>query len=286
MIKRRLDENKIINKNIFIMKLQIITISVLVFTLNSCKTAKTENSNNEDAGQSIVDAYWVLDELEGEKIEGIEHQNKDVGFQLNEEENQISGFSGCNNFNGTYVLEADKYITFSEMASTRMACPHSDFDENGFLRVFGAVTQFDIEGKQLKLKNEDGETLAIFKQRIQEDEGVTEKYWKMRTLKGKEVKMAENQEKEIHFILKTEENRVNGFSGCNSFHGTFNLKDEDKIEFSQMAGTMKACPDVTIDEHEILQVFEKANQYEQQDDKLVLSDEQGEQLAEFEAVYF
>src|SRR5699024_5561043 len=125
-----------------------------------------------------------------------------------------------------------------------------------------------------------------FKQRNQEKGEITEKYWKMTTLKGEEVKMAENQEKEIHFILKTDKNRVNGFSGCNSFHGTFTLKDEDAIEFSQMAGTMKACPHVDIEEYEVLQVFEKATQYTQQDDELVLNDKEGGQLAEFEAVYF
>lgn len=114
---------------------------------------------------------------------------------------------------------------------------------------------------------------------------ITEKYWKLKTLGGKEVTMKKNQEREIFFTLKTEENRVTGFAGCNSLSGEFTLEEGNKISFKNVAVTMKMCPDVDVNESDFLEVFELADNYTIKDDVLTLNVGRRAPLAVFEAVY-
>jgi heat shock protein HslJ len=117
------------------------------------------------------------------------------------------------------------------------------------------------------------------------DDIITEKYWKLKTLDGKEISMKENQEREIYFILKTKDNRVTGFAGCNTLSGEFILEEGNRIRFKNMAVTMKACPDVAVNDSDFLEVFELADNYTIQDDILSLNVGKRAPLAVFEAVY-
>jgi heat shock protein HslJ len=129
-------------------------------------------------------------------------------------------------------------------------------------------------------KNSDIEQEVIY------DNPITEKYWKLKTLQGKNIEMVANQEKEIYFILKIAENSVVGFSGCNTFGGTYTLEKENRIRFTQMLSTLKVCPDVAINESEFLKVFELADNFTINGDILNLNVGKRAPLAVFEAIYF
>lgn len=118
------------------------------------------------------------------------------------------------------------------------------------------------------------------------DTKITGKYWKLLTLEGQTAAMAENQEKEIYFTLKTDENRVEGFAGCNGMTGSYSLEDGNRISFENMAVTMMACPDVDVKEGDFLQVFELTDNYTIQNDTLSLNVGRRAPLAVFTAVYF
>jgi heat shock protein HslJ len=120
----------------------------------------------------------------------------------------------------------------------------------------------------------------------QENNEITNKYWKLITLDGQNVVMARNQERETYFTLSTDDNRINGFAGCNTFTGNYKLEKGWRIHFSQMATTMKACPDVNVNESEFLKVFELADNYTIVGDTLSLNVGRRAPLAVFHAVYF
>jgi heat shock protein HslJ len=115
---------------------------------------------------------------------------------------------------------------------------------------------------------------------------ITEKYWKLVRLEGQKVTMGKNQEREIYFMLKTEQNQVRGFAGCNTFKGTYTLEKGQRIRFSSLAATRKACPEVDLNESEFLEVFELADNYSIKGDTLSLNVGRRAPLAVFEAVYF
>jgi len=117
-----------------------------------------------------------------------------------------------------------------------------------------------------------------------EEEKIVEKYWKLKTLAGKEVEMTDNQTKEMHFMLKLNENRVAGFGGCNSFFGSYQLLKGSRIKFSHLGSTKMYCPDVN--EAAFMNVFELTDNYTVKDDVLSLNVGKRAPLAVFEAVYF
>jgi heat shock protein HslJ len=117
-------------------------------------------------------------------------------------------------------------------------------------------------------------------------EPIVEKYWKLIKLNGQEVKMAENQEREMYFMLTATDNNVKGFGGCNGLSGSYELENENRIKFSQMLTTLRACINPTIRETEFMQVFEIANNYTFKDDTLILNIGKRAPLAVFEAIYF
>lgn len=116
-----------------------------------------------------------------------------------------------------------------------------------------------------------------------EEEKIVEKYWKLKTLAGKEVKMTPNQTKEMHFMLKLNENRVVGFLGCNSLFGSYQLLKGSRIKFSHLGSTKMYCPGVN--EAEFISIFELTDNYTIKEDVLVLNVGKRAPLAVFEAVY-
>lgn len=167
---------------------------------------------------------------------------------------------------------------------TRMACPDSKINESQIMSVFETADNFTVSGDKLSLNKAKRAPLAEFKKL--NNAPIVEKYWKLKTLEGKEIKMADNQEREIFFTLKAQDNRVTGFAGCNSISGEYSLEEGNRIRFSHMATTMKMCPDVDVNESEFLQIFEIADNYTINGDELSLNVGRRAPLAVFEAVYF
>lgn len=115
---------------------------------------------------------------------------------------------------------------------------------------------------------------------------ITETYWKLTKLEGKEVKMGASQDAEPHFMLKTGEKTLFATSGCNTLNGVYNLEKGDRIRFTNMATTLKACPDMELSEADFFKVFELTDNYTIVGDTLSLNVGRRAPLAVFQAVYF
>jgi heat shock protein HslJ len=115
---------------------------------------------------------------------------------------------------------------------------------------------------------------------------VTEKYWKLVELEGQKVTMSSGQEKEAHFILQSEGNKLVGFSGCNAFFGEYFLTEGNRIRFENLASTLRACPDLDVSEQDLFNVFSMVDNYTVYNDTLQLNIGRRAPLAVFNAVYF
>lgn len=249
-------------------------------------------TNNEDLEntevRSIYDKNWQLEKINGKAITYTNPNDNEKwpNLIIRKTDKDVSGFGGCNNFMGKITVLDHQNLQFSQMASTKMACLNTDFNENEYLKNLGEVESYEIEKDRLHLKNKKGKTILTFTAQSEDISGIIEKYWKLKTLAGKPVEMGENQEREVHFILKQSDNQIQGFSGCNRFMGTYRLKSDHKIEFNGMAGTLKACPEVDFNENEFLHLFTEMDHYRLNNDQLAFITADGEELATFEAVYF
>ena len=101
---------------------------------------------------------------------------------------------------------------------------------------------------------------------------------------GKKISRPALGQKEIHMILKKDSARVQGNSGCNTFTGGYELKEPNRISFSQVASTQMACIDME-NETQFLKVLSQADSYYLKGDTLQLIRARMAPLAVFQAVY-
>ena len=99
----------------------------------------------------IVNKYWKLTELDGKKVSMSENQEKEQYFIL-KSDNTVTGFAGCNTFNGKYTLKEGMRISFDEnMAMTMKACPDVDFNESELMQVFLQADNYSVQDDHLSL---------------------------------------------------------------------------------------------------------------------------------------
>lgn len=263
------------------MKKQLAALAILAITVVGCDSTKQTVASMDT---NINNTTWELTTLEGQNIDQSNTDGKKIHFNLNSTDQTISGYSGCNIFSGSYNLESGGRIDISNLASTRMACPDSEFNENKMLKALELADNYTFQNGMLSLNIGRRAPLAVFKKVTMENQ-IVEKYWKLKTLDGKNVVMAENQEREIFFTLKSKDNKVTGFAGCNSISGEYTLEEGNRINFSYMATTLRACPDLDLNESELLNVFNSADNYTINGDILSLNVGRRAPLAVFEAVY-
>jgi len=104
---------------------------------------------------------WKLIELKGKPIESSDKQSKVFFIQLNSE-NRYSAYAGCNNLMGGYELNEELLkIKFSKGASTLMACPDMETEQE-FAEVLEKVDNYSIKGDQMTLNKARMAPLARF----------------------------------------------------------------------------------------------------------------------------
>jgi len=115
------------------------------------------------------------------------------------------------------------------------------------------------------------------------DMALVEKYWKLVELYGNPVVANDSNRGEAHIIFRIERNQFNGNAGCNRILGSYQIKEDGKIAFSQAISTRMMCLNMDI-EDKFLQVLNTVDSYTFENDALVFSKD-GDSLARFVVVY-
>ncbi len=117
------------------------------------KIINREKSSTETAGKTLAGTKWILDEIEGEKV------NTDRAFlTFNIKENRFGGNGGCNGMGGTLKVE-NSTIKMSQIISTKMFCQNTSEIENSFLAKLQDTNRYEIKGEILYFYK--GETLLL-----------------------------------------------------------------------------------------------------------------------------
>ncbi len=266
------------------MKLRFIPFIFMVILFHGCKPLPNKGSSQNGTGFP-TEVFWKLERFGGEdKTVSAENRNT-IGFTLYRD-NAISGFAGCNEFGGTYNFGSNNMIQFSSMMATKMYCEETQSVEREFFQVFSDASSYKIIGDRLEFLAVDETILAVFNKQILSSEEITDKYWRLKSIDDEPVEMAENQQREVYFKLRSEDNTVTGFTGCNTLFGSFNVGNDNRILFYHIAATLMACPEIDIKEAEFLKMLELTDSYTLMDDELTLIKSPDTILAVFEAVYF
>lgn len=119
---------------------------------------------------------------------------------------------------------------------------------------------------------------------------LTNTYWKLIELNSEPVVMPQNQARESHMVLHSENQRLAGFGMCNHFFGKFVELEQSlgkgTLQFNTIGATQMACPDLNHNEQAFFEVFAKKGMYKIDGETLILSDRNNEIVAKFSAVYF
>ena len=272
------------------MKTKIVLFALIATIILSCNNQKKkdidikQSDETSEMSVSIEDSRWVINTLDGLDISKTATNEQEIFFILNSKTKRVSGNAGCNTFMGSYTLEEGNSISFSPLATTRMICPDSNINESQVLKIFETVDNYTINNGILSLHKDKNKPLATFKKVEMATNKIVEKYWKLTILEGKEIKTTKNQEKEVYFTLKIDENKIIGFAGCNSLGGKYELEG-NKIKFQEIITTKMACPDVDFNESKFLSILSQVDNYTIHNDVLSLKDNNENTLAIFEAVY-
>lgn len=108
-----------------------------------------KQSQTDTAGGDITGIYWKLTELIGKSVDTTVNR-KEMHLVLDQESGRVKGNGGCNNLSGTFTLLDGNRIKFSQMVSTRMACPAMQ-DESAFLQALAKSNTYIITGNELQL---------------------------------------------------------------------------------------------------------------------------------------
>lgn len=126
------------------LRLSILALSVGLFF--SCDSMK-DMGGSSNLLSMLTQNTWVLNSLGGKVLSSA---TSDLPFLNFGENGVLSGFSGCNNFNGSFDLEGTK-VSLDPGAMTRKACEGSMEDQ--FLNVLKSADNLSFEGSKLNLLN-------------------------------------------------------------------------------------------------------------------------------------
>ena len=121
---------------------------------SSCGTKQQAVSNIP----SIANSRWYLTEVDGKKI-APESVTRIPFLKVQGGEQLIQGFSGCNNFTGTWLFAYNNFA-FNRLTATRMACPVGMQVEDAFLGALDSTRKYTIKNNVLNLHNRKGRVLA------------------------------------------------------------------------------------------------------------------------------
>ena len=130
-----------------------ITILALAifFLLAGCHSTKPVIAVVSGGSEMLFMNQWNLTELEGKSVVITAGTQPHLLF-FPGQMSKISGSTGCNKLNGSFVLSAAHRMKFSPLATTKMACVGESV-ESKFLEALGKVNNWTIINNQLMLRS-------------------------------------------------------------------------------------------------------------------------------------
>jgi heat shock protein HslJ len=110
---------------------------------------------------ALTEIYWKLVELKGQEVTYNEKTKTPAYLVFLEEDSRIAGSGSCNRIMGGYSLEEGNRLRFSKIASTMMACPDMELEDQ-FLKIFEEVDNYAINVNTLSLNKAKMAPLARF----------------------------------------------------------------------------------------------------------------------------
>ncbi len=128
------------------------------------RVARTMSAGSDNkANAEFTNTYWKLMSLGASPVM-LGAGDKELFIQFVADKTIIKGFSGCNNFTGSFEVNQGK-LTMGPVAGTRKMCMEGMEQEQAFLKSIGEFASYSVNGESLTVKSNKGELLATFESR-------------------------------------------------------------------------------------------------------------------------
>ena len=181
---------------------------------------------------------WVLKSINGKSVE--QAFEKSIPYiVINAGSSQISGNSGCNNFNGSFSYANGKFSA-PNLASTMMACIFKN-EEPQFMSFLAGESSLSIKNEDL-IFTQNNRPVLVFTKAQPFGANDLAGMWTLTYLEGRSASMDfANVVPTIEFNFS--ENRVSGTAGCNRYSGSFQLKD-NTVTITPLMMTKMMCGNI------------------------------------------
>ncbi|MDD2961248.1 MAG: META domain-containing protein [Muribaculaceae bacterium] len=183
---------------------------------------------------------WTIISVFGKKInmEEMPFLNFDIST------NKMYGNNGCNVINGYFKTGKNKELEFDQVITSLMACPDVKV-ETSIMKAINETRSYSystIKGI-IHLNFLDHRGAAILTLKRHNLDGLNGS-WTVKEIDGKRM-----ESDKVRLVIDIQELRIHGNSGCNIINGVIVLdpKKNSAIQFSQIASTRMACPDMKIE---------------------------------------
>jgi heat shock protein HslJ len=220
------------------------------FHAGCCRLAAATNGST-----MLENTTWRLTELPGQALPSDQGAN---AVTVNFNAGQVHGFSGCNQFTGSYNLEGDRLV-LGPLGATMMACAEPAMSvETAFLKSFAGALQDALTGDDLTLTPEGGGALRFARAAPARLEGVE---WEVTGYNnGRQAVVSPMTDTRL--TLTFGDGRVSGSSGCNRFEAAFTVEDH-ALTIQPLATTRMACDDAVMSqEQEFLRALQSATTWQ------------------------
>jgi len=113
-------------------------------------------------GDYRVHDIWAIIEIEGKELTKEDFNQDMPTMEININTGKVMGTDGCNRFAGSVEVQ-DKYLIFSQLAGTRMACPKMEMGDKITKILSGNKLGFEIENNKMSLFNNRQEKIMVLK---------------------------------------------------------------------------------------------------------------------------
>ena len=143
--------------------LRCLAVALALAVVAGCSRRPAASEDAASAASTTPElrgTYWKLVALGAMPITAADTA-REPHIILQADTSRVNGSGGCNRMFGGYQLNGNS-LTFSAIASTKMACPSGMETETAFLPALQRVARWRITGQQLELSDSAGALVARF----------------------------------------------------------------------------------------------------------------------------
>jgi heat shock protein HslJ len=195
------------------------------------RTAGAAGGASAGGSSQLTGKTWQLS-----RLVGIDRQSLGITATFTTA-GKLSGFSGCNQYSGTYTASGSSIRVSDKLASTQMACRASlMLQERAYLRALTSARTYSVKSGTLTLSSSRGIRLATFG--VQSESLAGTKWDVVAYNNGKQA--VDSVDEATKLTAAFTKDHVSGFAGCNDYDATVTTA-APKITVGPIASTRKAC---------------------------------------------